>query len=56
MDQIFEIVYHGQGGFTFDQVYNMPVNVRSYYYAKLANTIKEKNQAIEDANKKANQK
>lgn len=47
MDQVFELAYYGQGGFTFEQVYNMPVNVRSYYYAKLAGIMKERADEIE---------
>lgn len=42
MDQIFDLSFYGQGGFPFEQVYQMPVNVRSYYYAKLAGIMKER--------------
>ena len=33
--QIFEICYHSQGGFTHDDVYNLPVYLRTFYYKKL---------------------
>lgn len=49
MDQIFELVYFGKGGFTFEAVYNMPVNVRSYYYVKLAKILEEQAAAAEAA-------
>lgn len=51
MDQVFDIVFFGKGGFTFDNVYNMPVNVRSYYYVKLAKVLEEQAAAAEQANK-----
>ena len=47
MDQIFDLVYHGH--FAFEDAYNLPVNIRSYYYAKL---VKLKNDEVEAANKK----
>lgn len=52
MDQVFDLSFHGQGGFTFEQVYNMPINVRSYYYAKLANILEERARLAEEAQKK----
>ncbi len=52
MDQIFDLSFHGQGGFPFEQVYNLPVNVRSYYYAKLAGILEERARMAEEANKK----
>jgi hypothetical protein len=51
MDQIFDLSFHGQGGFPFEQVYQMPVNVRSYYYAKLAGILKERAEQMEAAQK-----
>lgn len=50
-DQIFEMSYYGQGGFPYDAVVEMPVNVRSYYYAKLADIMEARKQEAEKANK-----
>ena len=33
--QIFDLIYHGNGGFTFSDVYNMPLWVRRFYISKI---------------------
>lgn len=38
-EQIWDLVYKGKGGFTFSDVYLMPINLRSFYYMKLAECI-----------------
>lgn len=40
-DQIFDLCYYGEGAFQFRDVYEMPVNLRSYYYLKLADIQKK---------------
>lgn len=52
MDQIFDLTYYGNGGFTFEQVYAMPVNVRSYYYAKLVRIKEIEKETIEQSKSK----
>jgi hypothetical protein len=37
------MVYHGKGGFTFQDLYNMPVFLRGFY-------LKEMNDAVERTN------
>jgi hypothetical protein len=37
------MVYHGKGGFTFQDLYNMPVFLRGFY-------LKEMNDAVERVN------
>lgn len=39
-DQIFDLAFYGQGGFTYNDVYHMPVNLRSYYYAKISDIMR----------------
>jgi hypothetical protein len=39
--EIFQLVYHGNGGFTHDEVYTMPIFLR-YFYLKLLIQQKEK--------------
>jgi len=51
MDQVFDLSYYTHGGFPFEQVYNMPVNVRSYYYAKLVAIKEAEAEASEKAQK-----
>ena len=51
-DQIFELVYYGQGGFTYDDVYSMPVNLRAYYYVRLADILETQQHELEIAKQK----
>lgn len=34
-DQIFDLIYHGNGGFTYSDLVSMPVFKRNYFYRKL---------------------
>lgn len=54
MDQIFDLSYYSNGGLTFEQIYNMPVNVRSYYYMKLLRTKEAEAKAAEEQQQKNN--
>jgi len=36
--------YYGEGGFSFSEVYSMPVNMRRFYFKELAE-VKKKEQA-----------
>lgn len=56
MDQIFDLTVNLNDGdysltsnFTFTELYEMPVNLRSYYYLKFAN-LKEELNKITKAN------
>ncbi len=51
-EQIFDLCFYGQGGFHFFEVMEMPVNLRAFYYAKMAKILEERNQQIEAANAK----
>jgi len=51
LDEVLLLCYHSQGGFTHDEVYNMPIRYRRYYLQKLGEMI-EKQQ--EEMNKKLN--
>lgn len=60
MDQIFDLVVGVQGGqlslvsnFTFTELYQMPINVRNYYYKKYANLQKMLNEKIEQEQMRA---
>ena len=33
--------YYGEGGFTFDDVYTMPVNMRRFYFNELSEAKKK---------------
>lgn len=54
MDQLFDLLVHVNVGdytiktnFTFTELYEMPVNLRSYYYLKYANLKGELHKAAE---------
>jgi hypothetical protein len=41
--EIFNLCYHGQGGFTWDEVYNLPIYLRKFYIEQIIKTVQEKN-------------
>ena len=52
-EQIFDLVYHSQGGFTYQDVYHMPVYLRIFYIKKLSKLFKTQKEEHEKAMKKA---
>lgn len=40
--QLFDMVYYGKG-FTWTELYNMPIWLRKFYYKKTEEAIKEQN-------------
>jgi hypothetical protein len=52
MDQIFDLAYYTNGAFCFTELYEMPVNLRSYYYVKLVRLKEEEKARHEAANQK----
>jgi len=54
---IFSLIYHGNGGFTFSDIYDMPVYLRNFYFRKLIeikDTEKEQLEKAKNPNKKQN--
>lgn len=50
--QLFDLIYHGNGGFTWNDVYHMPVWARKFYINKIIEFKQaEKKHAEESANK-----
>lgn len=49
MDEIFYLVRHGGGGFSYWDVYNMPIHIRKYNVKKLSQEIQLENEKIEEA-------
>lgn len=47
--ECFDLIYHGNGGFTWDNVYNMPIWARRFYIGKII----EFKQAESEANQKS---
>jgi len=52
-DQIFDLMYYGKMGFTYTELYHMPVFQRRYYYTKLTDYLKRQHEAEKAAMNKA---
>ena len=50
-ESIFSLVYHGNG-FSFSDVYDMPIYLRNFYLKKLIDTKKEENKQVEKSQSK----
>lgn len=50
LDEIHTLCYFGQGGFTHDEVYNMPIRYRHYHLKKISEYIEKQNEAIDKRN------
>ena len=48
--QIHEIVFHGQGGYDWHTLYNMPIWLRNFTYKKLEEYYKKQEEAQNKAN------
>lgn len=42
-EEIFSLCYYGKGGFTWDEVYSLPVHLRRFYINQVKKAIEEKN-------------
>lgn len=47
--EIFSLCYYGQGGFVWNDVYDLPIHLRRYYLQQISNAIEEKNKAQQGA-------
>ena len=50
--QIHQIVFNGQGGYSWTEVYNMPIWLRKFTFSELQSHYKEKNKPPENLNSK----
>jgi hypothetical protein len=46
------MVYHGKGGFNFEDLYNMPVFLRNFYLKEMNDTVEKQNAEIEKVTRK----
>lgn len=51
MSEVHDLVYHGKGGFPYDQVYNMPIQYRKYHIRKINEYLEKKAEAEQKASK-----
>lgn len=47
---IHEIVFHGNGGYDWDTVYNMPIWLRRFTYEKIKEHFEKQQEAIDKQN------
>ena len=52
--QIHEIVYHGNGGYDWQTVYNMPIWLRRFTFQEIADYVEKQNSPNESSNDGAN--
>jgi len=50
-NMLFEMAYHSQGGFTWSDLYDMPIALRRFYWDKLLNAKKAEKEEMDKANK-----
>ncbi len=52
--QIHEIVYHGNGGYDWQTVYNMPIWLRRFTFQEIANFVEKQNESATNSNESTN--
>ena len=52
-DQVFDLVYWGKGGFSWSDVYNMPVWLRVFYINKISKIHKKEKEDHDRSMKKS---
>ena len=48
--EIHEIVFHGNGGYDWETIYNMPIWLRKFTFNKIKQYFDEQNEARDKAN------
>lgn len=48
------MVYYGNGGFLYSEVYQMPIHLRRYHIRKIDELHKKRNEDIKNAHERAN--
>jgi hypothetical protein len=56
MTEIFELVYHGGGGFSWSEVYNMPINHRRFNLKKINEYLERVEEVRNEKNKTITEK
>jgi len=51
-EEIFSLCYHGKGGFSWNEVYNLPIHLRRFYIQQVSKAIEERNKAERGESKK----
>ena len=52
-NEVHDLAYHGGGGFSYSEVYNMPIYLRRYSIHRINEHLKKQKEAQEEAQKEA---
>jgi hypothetical protein len=55
-NQIHQICFHGQGGYDWNTVYNMPIWLRKFTFSEIKNYHEEQAESIKNSTKNSNTK
>ena len=55
-NEVHDLTYHGGGGFTYSEVYNMPIYLRRYSINRVNKHLEKQKEAQETAQKEAESK
>lgn len=55
-EEIFQLIYYGKGGFTFDEAYNLPIHMRRFYLQRLTKQYADEQKEVEKQQKAAQSK
>ena len=47
LEEVFALCFHSQGGFSHDEVYDMPIRYRHFYLHKLTETLQKQKDEID---------
>jgi len=51
-ENLFNLIWHGDGRWDWDTVYNMPIFLRSFYISKVNKIIEDQLKAVEEQKRK----
>ncbi len=55
-EEIFQLIYYHKGGFTFNEVYNLPIYLRKFYLNRLEKQYSDESKEIAKAQKQMQQR
>lgn len=55
-NEVHDLTYHGGGGFTYSEVYNMPIYLRRYSIRRINEHLEKQKKAQEEAQQEVENK
>lgn len=55
-ENIFNLIWHGEGRWDWDTIYNMPIFLRRFYISKVNKIIEDQTKALEEQKRKMRSK